>query len=234
MNSLPLSVCSAKGGLSQERINQKGLLRIKDGLSLGAAGLKWIPKVDAVQVKIPALHFGSRRRGKLDDKTTVFYGKFADLEKFVPAALSRRTVTSKFAGIFDILGKFVPVLIGLKLDLREVVRMTTSWDEPMPSDLRNKWLTNFWKLEQLRGINFHRAVMPQNAVDTKMRIITGVDAALDAMIIGCWGGCKLMDGSWSCARKRFSCASGKHNTKERVGVTNRRVTFELDSEQSLS
>ena len=31
-----------------------------------------------------------------------------------------------------------------------------------------------------------------------MRIITGVDAALDAMIIGCWGGFKLIDGSWSC------------------------------------
>ena len=40
--------------------------------------------------------------------------------------------------------------------------------------------------------------MPQNKVDTKMRLITGVDAALDAMIIGCWGGFKQMDGSWSC------------------------------------
>ena len=50
----------------------------KDGLSLGVAGLRWIPKVEAVQVKIPVLHFGSRRRGKLDDKTTFFYGKFAD------------------------------------------------------------------------------------------------------------------------------------------------------------
>ena len=53
----------------------------KDGLSLGVAGLRWIPKVDAVQVKVPVLHFGSRRRGKLDDKTIFFDGKFADLEK---------------------------------------------------------------------------------------------------------------------------------------------------------
>ena len=114
----------------------------KDGLSLGVLGLKWIPKVDALQVKIPVLHFGSCRQGKLDDKTTFFDGKFADLEKFVPAALTRRIVASKFAGIFDILGKFVLVLIGLKRDLREVVCLTTSWDEPMPYDLRNKCLTN--------------------------------------------------------------------------------------------
>ena len=137
------------------------------------------------------------------------------------------------AGIFDILGKFVPVLIGLKLDLREVVRMTTSWDEPMPSDLRNKWLTNFWKLEQLRGINFHRAVMPQNAVDTKMRIFTGVDAALDAMIIGCWRGFKLMDGSWSCQLVLGRGLLAPVDSTIRVGVTNRRIKLELDSEQSL-
>ena len=170
----------------------------KDGLSIGVAGLKWIPKLDAVQVRIPVLHFGSRRRGKLDDKTVFFSGEFADLDKFVPAALSRRLVASKLASIFDIQGKLVPILIGLKVDLREVVRLTSTWDEPMNSDLRNKWLTNFWKLEQLRGMNFHRAVMPEHAVDTKMRLITGVDAALVAMILGSWGGFKLRDGSWSC------------------------------------
>ena len=170
----------------------------KDGLSIGVAGLKWIPKVDAVQVKIPALHFGSRRRGKLDDKTTFFHGEFADMEKFVPEVLTRRMIASKLASIYDIIGKFVPVLIGLKLDLRQVVQLTSSWDEPVHSDLRNKWLQNFWKLEQLRGLNFHRAVMPENAVNTKMRLITGVDAALDALIIGTWGGFRLKDGSWSC------------------------------------
>ena len=40
--------------------------------------------------------------------------------------------------------------------------------------------------------------MPSNAVDTKMRIITGVDAALEALIFGTWGGFRLDDGSWSC------------------------------------
>ena len=68
-------------------------------------------------MKIPVLYFGSRRRGKLDNKTTFFDGKFEDLEKFVPVALTRRIVASKFAGILDILGKFVLVLIGLKLNL---------------------------------------------------------------------------------------------------------------------
>ena len=54
--------------------------------------------------------------------------------------------------MFDMNGMFLPVLIGLKADLREVVKATTTWDQPMPVDLRNKWLVNFWKLEKLRGI----------------------------------------------------------------------------------
>ena len=80
--------------------------------------------------------------------------------------------------------KFFPLLIGLKLDLREVVRLTISWDKPVPSDLGNEWLISFLMLEQLKGMNFHRVVMPQNAGVTKMRMITGVGAALDAMING--------------------------------------------------
>ena len=166
----------------------------KDGLSIGVGGLNWIPKLDAVEVRIPVLHFGSRRRGKLDDKTMFFKGEFADLDKFVPAALTRRIVASKLASIFDITGKFVPILIGLKVDLREVVQLTGTWDKPMASDLRNKWLENFWKLEQLRGMQFHRAVMPENAVDTKMRLITSVDAALDTYMVEIYG-----DG-WSAAQ----------------------------------
>ena len=100
--------------------------------------------------------------------------------------------------VFDMNGMFLPVLIGLKADLREVVKATTTWDQPMPVDLRNKWLVNFWKLEKLRGIQFYRPIMPEDAVDTKMRVITATDAALEAIIIGSWGGFRLKDGTWSC------------------------------------
>ena len=48
------------------------------------------------------------------------------MEKFVPKDLTRRMIASKLASIYDIIGKFVPVLMGLKLDLREVVQLTSS------------------------------------------------------------------------------------------------------------
>ena len=34
--------------------------------------------------------------------------------------------------VFDMNGMFLPVLIGLKADLREVVKATTTWDQPIP------------------------------------------------------------------------------------------------------
>ena len=124
----------------------------KSGHCIKIGGLIWTPKVEAVEVPIPRLHFSRRSRGRLDDKTSFFEGEFGDIDKFVPIDLSRRMVASKLASIYDIVGKFVPILIGLKADLREVVINTLTWDEPMSLDLRNKWLENFWKVEQLRGI----------------------------------------------------------------------------------
>ena len=34
--------------------------------------------------------------------------------------------------VLDMNGMFLPVLIGLKADLREVVKAATTWDQPIP------------------------------------------------------------------------------------------------------
>ena len=68
----------------------------------------------------------------------------------------------------------------------------------LPPDLRNKWLEEFVLWERLRGIQFSRAIMPSDAINTKMRMITAGDSANPAMVVGSWGGFKRSDGSWSC------------------------------------
>ena len=90
----------------------------KDGSRLGVGGLDWFPKLDVFQVRIQPLHFGKPSRGRLSEKVPLFEGKFSDLEKFVPAKLTRRQVTSKVAGIYDPKGKFAPLLAAVKIDLR--------------------------------------------------------------------------------------------------------------------
>ena len=94
------------------------------------------------ELKVPLLHFGKKRRGRLRDDTKFFSGDQKEIDKFVPRKLSRRMVTSKFASIFDLSGKLGPVLAEAKDLLRDTIEPTTDWDVPMPEELRNKWLTH--------------------------------------------------------------------------------------------
>ena len=88
-------------------------------------------------------------------------------------------------------------MIGIKLDLREVFQQTEGWDDQMPPELRQKWVKNFCLIEKLRGLKYTRAIMPAEAVHSKLRVLTGVDAAQESLVMGCWGGFRLTDGSWS-------------------------------------
>ena len=170
----------------------------KDGITVGIGGFGWNPFLDSLEIKIPGLHFGKKIRGRLSKTTEIFSGGFEDLDKFVPKNLSRRQVASKYASIFDVLGKFGPILIGAKIDLRATFKVTEDWDSAMPADLRHRWIKNFWKWEQLRGIQFSRAVMPEDAASCKMRLTAAVDAAEEAIVVGVWAGFQRKNGEYSC------------------------------------
>ena len=171
----------------------------EEGDTVSIGGMKWHTMLDLLEVPVPQLHFGKKVRGKLLVGTQVFEGSMvADMEQFVPQNLTRRMLFSKKSGFFDILGKFTPIDIRLKLDLRDAVALTTGWDDPIPSDLRKRWVDNFWQLEKLRGIKFKRARMPSNAVSSKMDLIASGDAAKEVKITGVWGRFQLDDGTYSC------------------------------------
>ena len=177
----------------------------KDGVSLDIGGLKWFPVLDTMETKIPPLHFGSKTRGRLSSKVKIFdsFGlspseMYKKIDEFAPKNLTRRMVASKRASIFDIIGNLGVILIKSSILLRETIKATTGWDDAMPSDLRNRWLKEFLLWEQLRGIQFGRAIMPEDATDSKMRVIVAADSANPAMVIGSWGGFKKTDGTWSC------------------------------------
>ena len=173
-----------------------------DGVSVLVAGMQWFPEMDSISIRVPPLHFGKRRRGKLDKNTEFFHtvGDSKDidrLEKFCPV-LTRRICASKAASIFDLMGLLAPVLAGVKLLMSETVKATDDWDEEIPENLRSKWLIAFLRIESLRNIQFHRPVMPSNAVNTNLRLIGLSDAAKPIIMVGIWGGFELPDGSFSC------------------------------------
>ena len=169
-----------------------------DGVSIEINAMRWHTKLDMLEPKVPPLHFGNVCRGRLVNVEFFEHGgDLAKMDSFVPKALSRKMIVSKRAALYDFLGKFEPIKAKLKLDESEVVRLTKGWDDPVPSDIRSKWLRNFLLIEQLRGIRFNRARMPTTATDTRMRLITLVDAAEKLIMISTYCGFRVQDGGWS-------------------------------------
>ena len=84
-----------------------------------------------------------------------------------------------------------------KVLLKLTIETTPSWDGEMPLELRNKWLKQFLRWESLKGMQFERPVMPQDAVNSEMRIILKGDFSKQILDVGCWGGFKKKDGTWS-------------------------------------
>ena len=158
----------------------------KNGLSIDVAGMEWFPSLDTISVKIPALHFGRKSRGKIAVGTEIFDGSFADLETFVPIKLSRRQIVGKCWAVFDPLGKLTPETAKLKLMCREAINETVDWDDPVSPDTRSKFIQSAWRLHKLRGIKFSRAKIPKDAVSSKMYLMTGVDASDQMKIVGVW------------------------------------------------
>ena len=172
----------------------------EQGGLVSIGGMKWHSKLDFLEIPIPPLHFSKKFRGRLEIGTDVFDGHFIeDLEKFVPAKLTRKQILSKKASLFDVLGKLTPISSKLSFDLRKAIRETSSWDEAVSEQMRSKWIGNFLMLEKLRGIKFQRARMPENAVSDRMNLIICGDTAKDFVkICGVWARFPLDDGSFSC------------------------------------
>ena len=94
----------------------------EEGDMVSIGGMKWHTMTDLLEIPIPKLHFSKKVRGRLLVGTQVFEGSMVeDLNKFVPQQLTRRMIFSKKYSIFDILGKFTPIDMKLKLDMSEAV-----------------------------------------------------------------------------------------------------------------
>ena len=136
----------------------------------------WYTKMDLLEIPLPQLHFSNRSRGRLVVGTKIYDGSI-NMDSFVPSQLTRRQIVSKYSSIYDPAGKLIPITTSLKLDVRLATEETSDWDDIVSTNLRAKWVNNFLRIEQMRGIRFNRAIMPPDAVSPKMNTITGADAA---------------------------------------------------------
>ena len=169
----------------------------EDGISVGFAGMMWIPEVDSFSLKIQPLHFGKKKRGKYPDNLERYVS--GSLEQFVPEVLTRRMCTSVAARIYDVPGLLAPLTLKLKFDLRKLILVDPSWDASIPDNLRQLWIQNFKFIEEMRDILYVRCRIPEDAVRCTVRLWLLCDGSPDGgMIVTAYSGCERKDGSWSC------------------------------------
>ena len=152
------------------------------------------------KIRIQKLHFGKKKRGRYPDDLQKFEGSFGiKIEDFVPKVLTRRMCTSVSARIYDIPGFTAPLSLKLKYDLRELIKEDPSWDNPISSSLRAKWIENFKLIEELRDVLYVKCPIPEDALRPSVRIWILSDAAPDGgIIVSAHAGCERRDGTWSC------------------------------------
>ena len=111
----------------------------------------WHPMTDSVELKLQPLHFGRVVWGTLPPSTKTFGGNTTsntDMDAFVPKKLTRRQITSKHMGVFDIKGILIPLTARCKRDLRDVFKETATWDHAVSEGQRSKWVLNFLDIKQ--------------------------------------------------------------------------------------
>ena len=169
---------------------------------VGVAGMAWHTETDTVELKLNDLHFGKAVRGRLNPSTPTFKGSIKDtdaMNKFVPKILTKRMITSKFMGIFDLKGMLIPLTGRFKRDLRDISTTTPHWDHAVDTIGRSKWVLNFLDVERLKGMKFTRPRMPVDAINIKMRLWILVDASKHLIVIWAGVGFKRANGQWSIA-----------------------------------
>ena len=159
-----------------------------DGDSIAVGGMKWFPESDDLTLNISDLNFSKKRRGKKSTKAA----------NIIPQKLTRRDCASKVAEIFDITGRMAPIVASMKLDLQELTLRQLDWDDLIPDELLPTWLNNFQTMKELGEVRFHRAIVPDDAVNTNIQTLDFGDASKSLVCTCIYARFLRKNGEFSC------------------------------------
>jgi hypothetical protein len=82
----------------------------------------------------------------------------------VPPKLTKRTVLSQLAKVFDPLGWLSPVTVTAKIIFQDLWRLDIGWDEELPSDVKLEWERYLKDISCLKNISIPRCVILPQAI----------------------------------------------------------------------
>ena len=160
-----------------------------DNKSINVAGMKWYPEDDKLELDITELNFNKKHRGK----------KLQSLERnVIPKHLACRHCVSKVAEIYDLVGKITPLTAMMKCDLHELVTRKLDWDDKIPDSQRHVWESYFEMIQNIKGIKFNRAVVPDDAISLDINTIDTGDGSHHLACAAIYARFKRKSGNYSC------------------------------------
>ena len=142
-----------------------------DGVHVGVVGLLWDSEKDQIGIDVKPLYFGKMKRGKAPELVT------GDVKTALSSVFSRRTLWGQVAKFWDPMGLLTPLTSRLKLDLRSVTLLGLDWDDKIPDEYLDTWVRNLSDIETAKEIRFRRAVIPPDALECQVDMITSTDAS---------------------------------------------------------
>ncbi|XP_071874181.1 uncharacterized protein [Bombus fervidus] len=82
--------------------------------------------------------------------------------------ITKRSISSVIAKIYDPLGLLAPVIVRAKILLQRVWALKVDWDESLPSDLHSEWKRYYSQLSLLNNIRFPRKAIIKASVNIEL------------------------------------------------------------------
>ena len=107
-------------------------LDINKDATLKTLGVKWNPQTDNIQYTVS--DFGTTE------------------------PITKRSILSNIAKIFDPLGLLAPVIVVAKILMQQLWKMEIAWDEPVPCTLRSSWIDYTVNLQMVNELRIPRRI----------------------------------------------------------------------------
>ena len=136
-------------------------------------GVNWSPPTDEFWVTVK-INVSRKHRGVHTEEDLTF----EEIPRLLMIALTRRICQGIVYSCYDIYGLVGPITITLKISLRDLFskELNLSWDDPIPEELKKKWIKMLQVVKTVEQVRFRRCIKPDDPVVGKPILILCKDA----------------------------------------------------------
>ncbi|XP_071481170.1 uncharacterized protein [Diadema antillarum] len=114
-----------------------------------------------------------------NDSDTFSYKVKLNEDAIQAIKMTKRSILSQVARIFDPIGFATPIVIRAKIGLQRLWEEGLNWDDELPEESQTEWRKLFREMEKLTNVRFQRCLTPTNARG-KPTLCIFCDASMEA------------------------------------------------------